>query len=184
MKSCAANLRGQAAVLARHQVHDYSVIQLASTRQNFDRLWEIFTDLALNPAFTEQDIDRVREQILTGLREQETNPDNYLEILQDRVIYANHPYANESDGTIETISKFTAEDLRAYHQKMMQTSQLLLVFVGDLDAEDLKKRITETFGKLPRGNYKETALPDARFFKTDARCYFAQLCRPITCGRF
>lgn len=145
--------------------NDYSVVSLASTRKDFDRLWEIFTDVTLNPAFTEQDIARVREQILTGLREQETSPDNYLDILKDRVIYAGHPYANEADGTIETVSKFTVADLREYHQKLMQTSQLLLVFVGDLDADDLKKRIADSFGKLPKGNYKETPLPTLDFSK-------------------
>jgi zinc protease len=68
--------------------NDYSAISFASTRRNFDRSWEIFTDLALNPAFAPENIERARAQISTGLREQETNSDNYLQILQDRVIYA------------------------------------------------------------------------------------------------
>jgi zinc protease len=145
--------------------NDYSVISLASTRKDFDRLWEIFTDVTLNPAFNEQDIARVREQILTGLRESETSPDGSLNALRDRIVYAGHPYSNESDGTIETVSKFTTADLLEYHKKVMQTSQLLLVFVGDLDAEDLKKRIADSFGKLPKGNYKEASLPTLDFSK-------------------
>ncbi|HEX8737037.1 MAG TPA: pitrilysin family protein, partial [Pyrinomonadaceae bacterium] len=76
--------------------------------------------------------------------------------------YANHPYSNDPRGTMETVSRFTADDLRAYHQKVLQTSQLLLVIVGDLDAADLQKRITDAFGKLPKGAYKE---PPATAFK-------------------
>lgn len=145
--------------------NDYSVMTLASTRTNFDRTWEIFTDLALNPAFESADVERVRGQILTGLREQETNPDSYLQVLQDRVVYANHPYATDVNGTIATIGGFTAADLRAYHQKMMQTSKLLLVIVGDLDAKELQKRIADSFGKLPRGDYKEQPYPALDFSK-------------------
>jgi len=45
----------------------------------------------------------------------------------------------------------------------MQTSHLLLVIVGDLDAAQLKARIAATFGKLPRGDYKAAALPQLAF---------------------
>ena len=144
---------------------DYSVLSIASTRQNFDRSLEIFADIALNPAFAAEDLARARERILTGLREQETDNDNFLQVLQERLIYANHPYSNNVRGTLETISSLKPEDLQAYHQKTMQTSKLLLVFVGDLDAKDLQNRIAASFGKLPRGDYKETAYPALDFSK-------------------
>jgi zinc protease len=144
---------------------DYSVVSLSTTRKDFDRTWEIFTDVILNPTFTTQDIERVREQILTGFREEETNPDNFLEVLQNRIIFSGHPYANRTIGNIDTVRRLTAEDLRAYHQKVMQTSQLLLIFVGDLEANDLKKRIADSFGKLPIGNYTEKTLPPLDFSK-------------------
>ena len=145
--------------------NDYSVLSLATTRQNFDKSWEIFTDIVLNPAFAAQDVALVRDKILTGLREQETDNDNFLQVLQDRVVYAKHPYANETSGTPETISKISAEDLRAYHQKTLQTSRLLLVIVGDLDAKELQVLLTQLFGKLPRGDYKEEPFPALDFSK-------------------
>jgi predicted Zn-dependent peptidase len=141
--------------------YDFSVVSLASTRQNFDRSWDIFTDIVLNPAFAPADVNLAKERILTSLRDDTDDPDGYLQVLQNKVIYANHPYANDPRGTLETVARFSAEDLRAFHQKTMQTSQLLLVIVGDLDAADLQKRITDSFGKLPKGAYKET--PAAAF---------------------
>ncbi len=143
--------------------NDYSVLSMVSTRQNFDRSWDVFTDIALNPAFAQEDLELTREKILTALRNDEDSPDGFLQVLQDRVIYAKHPYSNDVRGTLETISRFTAADLRAYHQKVLQTSQLLLVIVGDLDAKDLQKRITDSFGKLPRGDYKAQTLPALSF---------------------
>jgi len=143
--------------------NDFSVLSMVSTRQNFDRSWDVFTDIALNPAFAADDLELTREKILTTLRDDEDSPDGFLQVLQDRVIYAKHPYANEVRGTVETISRFTAADLRAYHQKSLQTSQLLLVIVGDLDAKDLQKRIADSFGKLPRGDYKAPPLPTISF---------------------
>jgi len=145
--------------------NDFSALSLATTRQNFDRSWEIFTDIVLNPAFATEDIQRARDQISTGLREQETSNDNFLQVLQDRIIYANHPYANDVSGTLETINRLTAKDLIDFHQKLMQTSRLLLVVVGDIDPKDVQTRVAAAFGKLPRGEYKESPFPPLDFSK-------------------
>ncbi len=151
--------------IGSESINDYSVLSLASTRQNFDRSWNVLTDIALNPTFAAVDIEQARQRIVTGLREQETDNDNFLNVLQDRIIYANHPYANPVSGTIETINSFTAKDLSDYHQKIMQTSRLLLVVVGDIDAKELQAKVTATLGKLPRGEYKEQAFPALDFSK-------------------
>jgi zinc protease len=119
----------------------------------------------LNPAFSAQDVQQNRERILTGLREAGTSPEGALQTLQDKVVYAGHPYANDVSGTAANISRFTAADLRAYHKNVMETSRLLLVFVGDLDPDQLRERVAATFGKLPRGEYKDPALPALDFSK-------------------
>ena len=143
--------------------NDFSVLSLASTQDKFEKSWKIFTDLAMNPTFAPSDVERVRDAIITGLRDEETDTDNFLQILQDRVIYDKHPYSNRVRGTIESITKLQAKDLREYHKRIMKTSQLLLVIVGDINPDDLKNKIGATLGKLPRGNYKETAYPALDF---------------------
>ena len=143
--------------------YDFGVVSLSSTRQNFDRTWDIFTDLFLNPAFTTEDFNLVRERILTGLRNQTVSPDSSLGVLEDKIIYADHPYAVEASGTIETIGKLKIEDLRAYHKNLLQTSRLLLVIVGDLDPQTVQKQVAASFGKLPRGDYKESPTPKINF---------------------
>ncbi|HEX8493798.1 MAG TPA: pitrilysin family protein [Pyrinomonadaceae bacterium] len=143
--------------------YDYSMLMLGSTRQNFDRSWEIFTDVALNPSFTSEDMQLVQARMVSALRDDTDDPDTYLQRLQERAAYAGHPYLNRPQGTAETVARLTVEDLRRYHQQMMQTSRLLLVIVGDLDAAQVRQRITESFGKLPRGNYSQQPLPQLSF---------------------
>ena len=143
--------------------YDYSVLSMTCTRSNFDRSWEIFTDVALHPSFTKDDVGLLQGRLVAALRGDTDDPDTYLQRLQERVAYAGHPYLNRPEGTADTIGKLTAEDLRAYHQKIMQTSRLLLVIVGDLDAAQLKARLIASFGKLPRGDYKATPPPQLSF---------------------
>lgn len=139
--------------------YDFSALSLASTRQNFDRSWEIFTDIALNPAFASEDVELTREKLLTGLRSIDDVPDSQLQKLVDKTILGKTQYGNDPNGTIESISRLTAADLRSYHKKLMETSRLVLVIVGDLDAEHIRRLATASFGKLSRGNYKESAVP-------------------------
>ena len=89
-----------------------------------------------------------------------------LQRLQDRAAYAGHPYVNSTTGTPESVAKLTPEDLRAYHTKLMETSRLLLVIVGDLNPKDIRDRVAATFGKLPRGSYKSESVPALAFDKS------------------
>lgn len=142
---------------------DYSAISFAATRQDFDRIWKMFTDIAINPAFAPEDVERVRRQMTAALRESETSPDGALRSLQERVVYAGHPYSNDVTGTIQTIGSLTGPQLAAYHKNLLQTSRMVLVVVGDIDPQLLKTKVTESFGKLPVGTYKEQALPTLDF---------------------
>ncbi|MBA3255192.1 MAG: insulinase family protein, partial [Pyrinomonadaceae bacterium] len=102
--------------------YDYSGLTMASTRANFDRSWEIFTDVALRPAFTTDDVARVRNRIVASLRDDTDTPDSYLQLLQARVAYAGHPYLNDPRGTVDSVSRLTSADLRGYHKQVMETS--------------------------------------------------------------
>ena len=145
--------------------NDYSVVSFGTTKENFDRFWQIYSSVVLDPAFADDDITRVREQVLTGLREAGTLPESALESLQDRAVYSGHPYSNEVMGTVATVSAITPADIRAYHKSIMETSRLLFVIVGDLDTDALRSKIAASFGKLPRGSYKEATYPALDFSK-------------------
>lgn len=145
--------------------NDYSVLSLACTRMNFDKSWQMFTDVALRPSFNKDDVALVQERTVVSLKDDTDNPDSYLQLLQDRVAYAGHPYLNRSEGTAETVAKISIDDLRKYHEQVMETSRLLLVVVGDVNATEVRDMVAGTFGKLPRGNYKPAEVPALTFDK-------------------
>lgn len=158
-------LAGRGSVISTGVSNDYSVISLATSKPDFSRVFEIFSQVVMNPLFADEDLKRNKELILTGLRESGSVPEAALQTLQDRVIYSGHPYANDVNGTPATIGALTAHDLATYHKNIMETQRLLLVFVGDIDPAQLKSTIAATFGKLPRGTYKDQAYPALDFSK-------------------
>ncbi|MDT4968208.1 MAG: zinc protease [Acidobacteriota bacterium] len=150
-------------VISSSENYDYSVMSLTSTRANFDRAWQLFSDVALHPSFAKEDFDLVKDRKLSSLRDDTDDPDTYLQRLQERVAYVGHPYLNRPLGTLESVGRLTVDDVRRYHQQMMETSRLLLVVVGDLDATQLRDRIAASFGKLPRGSYRPEPVPQLSF---------------------
>jgi len=104
--------------------------------------------------------------MVVSLSDDTDNPDVYLQKLQDKVAYAGHPYLNDTGGTPETVGKLTPDDLRRYHDKVMETSRLLLVIVGDLNPTEVRDLVASSIGKLPRGAYKPTPVPALTFDKS------------------
>lgn len=143
--------------------YDYSVLTFASTRRFFDRSWDIFADAAMHPSFSPEDFQRVKSRMLVGLSEEEDTPDSFLDVLQSRVAYAGHPYFNDPHGTTESVTRLTLDDVKRFHQQVMQTSRLLLVVVGDVDPQQIHQKVEATFAKLPRGDYKAEPVPQLSF---------------------
>jgi len=143
--------------------YDYSVLSMGTTRRNFDRSWQMFTDVVLHPSFTQEDFDRIKNQMVVSRSDDQDTPDSYLTLLQSRSIYAGHPYLNDPSGTAESIRSLTLDDVKRYYAQVMQTSRLLLVVVGDVDPQQVKTRVAASLGKLPRGNYQMPALPALSF---------------------
>jgi predicted Zn-dependent peptidase len=164
--SMRSELARTGSVIGSGSNYDYSALTLATPRRDFDRSWEIFADVALNPSFTKEDVGLALARQVSSLKDDTDDPDTYLQRLQEGVAYAGHPYANRVEGTAESVARLTAQDLQNYHQKMMETSRLLVVIVGDLDPEQVKAKITAAFGKLPRGNYKAEPVPALMFEKS------------------
>lgn len=150
-------------VIGSSDNYDYSVLSFTATRTHFDNMWNLFADVALNPAFTKEDFELAKTRALSALADDTDDPDTYLQRLQEQAAYVGHPYLNRPEGTVESVSRLTVDDLRRYHKQAMETSRLLLVVVGDLDANQLRQRIAASFGKLPRGNYRSDAIPQLSF---------------------
>jgi len=139
--------------------HVYGSVRMLRSRQ--DASLELLR-LALNqPRFDADAIDRVRAQMLSGLRRETTNPNSIATRTWWRAAFAGHPYARQTNGTLESVPTITAEDLRGYTRRVFTRAHLKIAVVGDIDAATLGQALDRLFGALPAsGNL--TAVPDVR----------------------
>ena len=134
--------------------YDFSVIAMRCVRKNFDRSWELLTDMILNPLFDEKEVTLVKDQIINGLRQQDDQPEASVAILSNKLLFASHPYFNSPDGTVETVSALTAADLKAHHAKILGASRMVAVVVGNITLPEIKQKVEASFGKLAKGEFK------------------------------
>jgi zinc protease len=142
---------------------DWSMIGLHAIRSTFDSTWALMADRVVAPALEQNDVEIVREQMLTGVRERRTDPDNAAVELADSLLFGQHPYAIPTTGSETSLSALTVAQLRQYHAQQFVTSRMLLVVVGNVDRPQIERLVRSTLGTLPRGTYRWTpppALPD------------------------
>jgi len=164
-KALRMELSRTGSVISSGSTYDFGVMSLTSTKQHFASSWEIFTDTVLNPTFAPEDVERVKALVLAGLRNETASPDSALDSLEQKVVYEGHPYSNPPMGTIDSVTRLTPADLRSYHQKLLQTSRLLLVIVGDAEPDEIKRLVNTSFAGVPKGDYRDTPLPRLVFSK-------------------
>lgn len=106
--------------------------------------------LAVNePRFDAGPFERIRGQILSGIKGSERDPDKLAQDQWRTALYGDHPYARDDDGSEASLAKVTPADLHAFHDGQFARSNLVVAVVGAIDAETLKAKLDEVFGSLP-----------------------------------
>jgi zinc protease len=128
---------------------DFAAFSLQALREHWDAAWDLFSEAVRRPTFPDAEVGIVRGQIVNSLRGRMDNPDAYLAVFANNVMFAGHPYSVDPLGTPETVAALTAADLRAWHAQRMTRENLLIIVVGNVSRADLTAKITAAFGDLP-----------------------------------
>ncbi|MCV0368766.1 pitrilysin family protein [Filomicrobium sp.] len=102
------------------------------------------------PRFDDDAIERIRGQLKASIVYASRDPDRVAGNAWYAAAFPNHPYGKPKDGTLETISSITRDDLEAYRSRIFARENLKVVAVGDIDADALAKLLDEVFGDLPQ----------------------------------
>ncbi|APX13374.1 M16 family metallopeptidase [Tateyamaria omphalii] len=117
--------------------------------ENRDDAVELLRMSILEPTFDQVALDRVRGQVLTGLRSDSTDPDEIARAAFNKMAYGDHPYATNYRGTIESVEALTREDMLDAHAAVFAKDRLYVGAVGDITPEELGPLLDELLGALP-----------------------------------
>jgi len=145
-----------------HERLDRRAIQLSftSTRDYFrgslrmlkdtrDEAFELLRTSLTSPHFDSADVERIRAQVISGLRRDTANPTALAGRKFLEVAFGDHPYGRQANGTLESVAKIDVADLKDYVRRVLARDTLKIAVVGDVDPATLGQLLDKTFGGLP-----------------------------------
>ena len=138
---------------------DWTMVGIRSSAEVFDSTWSIFADRITHPILAKSEINLVKAQYLSGIRQRRDDPNALAGYLADSMTVIGHPYAVSVTGNEKSITALDSAALREYHRSQFVTSRMLLVVVGNIDRAHIERLVNRSIGQLPRGQYKWSLPP-------------------------
>jgi zinc protease len=131
---------------------DLTFVNGVVMKDSFGTAMELIADVVRNPVFAPEEIERQKQQTLSGLQVSRTNPGYVASIVFDRLVYGFHPYGVPNSGTRESLASITRKDLQAYHGSYFVPNNMILGIVGDLTSKEAFGAAERVFGKWARAD--------------------------------
>ncbi|HWV08392.1 MAG TPA: pitrilysin family protein [Pseudomonas sp.] len=122
-----------------------------SAKEQRDPALKLFNEVLGQPTFPADALARIKNQVLAGFEYQKQNPGKLAGLALFEKLYGNHPYAQPSDGTPESIPTITREQLKAFHAKAYAAGNAVIALVGDLSRSEAEALVAQVSAALPKG---------------------------------
>ena len=149
---------------------EMSTVMLSALKGNLKPSVDLFADIVLNPAFSQPEIDRLRQRWIAGIEQEKTQPVSIaLRNLPPLIYGADHAYGIPltGSGTVASINSLTRQDLVDFHRTWIRPSNGTLYVVGDTTMDEVLPVLEKAFGKwredrsaLPKKNLARVELAD------------------------
>jgi zinc protease len=144
----AEKLKQAGATLHEVAVQDSSSVALTTTRGNAGAAFDLLADAVLNPAFSKEEVERIRKQRLGQLIQMKEDPGEIANLVTALSLHGkDHPYAYEAIGTPESLQAISVEDLRAFWKSQATPRNASIVVSGNFSKDELLKLLEKSFGK-------------------------------------
>ena len=92
-----------------------------------------------SPDFPDKAVERLRNQMLTGIAYKQQSPSDLANDSFFAAIYGDHPYAYPKEGNEQDVKKLTRDDVRAFFEQYYTASNATIAIVGDLSRTQARK---------------------------------------------
>ena len=115
-----------------------------------DKMMEILSDVLYNPTFPEEELDKIKDQALGGLKMSRTSPGSILDNILTATVYPDgHAYSDIM--TEATVDAITTDDCREYYENYIIPNSAILVIVGDMNIKEARSICNKYLSKWEKG---------------------------------
>jgi len=147
---------------------DSSAVGISALKENLDASLDIYADLVLNPAFPENELERLRRMRIARIQQEKTQPVGLAIRVFPKLLYGEgHAYSMPltGSGTEESVARISRESLIDYHDTWFRPNNATMIVVGDTTMAEMKPKLERLFrkwepGTIPAKNVADVGLRD------------------------
>ena len=136
------------------------VISGTTLKENLDKFYHIFTEVILDPAFPEEEIEKMILDQINSVENIKQDDAQLSAQVFENFLFGGHPYGHLVQGKISTVKSFTREDAIDFYDRHFLRNNTILGIAGDFDNE-IKNAFVKDISQLEEGDLSsdETTLP-------------------------
>jgi len=131
-------------------IDETTYMETASTA-GLDRMLFIEAERMANCIYDPEDCESERTVIISELQGGENDPDTLLEQEVIAAAFKVHPYRHPTIGWLSDLQSMTRDDLYRYYRRNYVPNNATVVVVGDVETDDVFRRVEKQFGGIPAG---------------------------------
>ncbi len=128
-----------------------------SLKKHSDKLLTLASDVLLNPAFPQSELDLQKKQALSNLASEKDDPQAMSRNLGAMLNYGKNHYRGEIM-TEKTVENVTMDDVKKYYDTYFRPNVAYMAIVGDITLKEAKKQVEKYFG-----TWKKRSVPVATY---------------------
>ncbi len=129
---------------------DNNGVSGACLTKHTDKLLELMSDVLLNPAFPQDELDKAKRRAESGLASAKDDPNTISANVSAVMAYGkSHPYGEVM--TEETLAKISLDKIKAHYQTFFKPNISYLVVVGDITRAQTEQLAKKYFSKWQKG---------------------------------
>jgi len=115
---------------------DATTVTLDVVKKDLSLGFDLMSDVVVHAAFNADELERQRQQLLSGMTVQYSDPEFLASVVFSRIVYGGSPYGLPGEGTPETVKKLNRDNLAKFHDANYAPNQSLLAVAGDITPEE------------------------------------------------
>ena len=123
----------------------YTWFRGKSLAEDIEMLVDLAADSLMNPSFHAIYIERLRKQLIAGLAIRDQDATDTSSMLFDSLLFPDHPYGNPVDGSIESVSAITRDDIEKFQSGFYKPQGTVIAVTGAVDPESIRGMVEKYF---------------------------------------
>ena len=144
-------------------LRDMSILSVRSLRddQYFYSALENLKNILTKPDFPASAFKRELNRMKISLKASKQSPSSIADEAFYKALYGDHPYAQPSGGTDESLALIKLADVKQHYEKYFVAKNAVISVVGQLTKQEAEKIVNDLVADLPAGQRAEP-LPEVK----------------------